>query len=127
MGESVKNIRTSRTSVILAVALAFVLGIATMPANAKDKAPTTRTMTGHVVGVGDAPVADAVVYLTNTKTADIRTYIADKEGAFHFSALSQSVDYQVYAKYKDHKSEVKTLSQFDSRTEVVFNLHIVMP
>ena len=127
MRKPVKNSRTSRMAVVLAVALAAVVGLSAIPANAKDKAPTTRTMTGHVVGVGDAPVADAVVYLTNTKTADIRTYIADKEGGFHFSALSQTVDYQVYAKFKDHKSEVKTLSQFDSRTEVVVNLRIVMP
>ena len=127
MRKTVKNSRTSRMAVVLAVALVALVGLSPTPAAAKDKAPTTRMITGHVVSAGDAPVADAVVYLTNTKTADIRTYIVDKEGAFHFSALSQSVDYQVYAKFQDHKSEVKTLSQFDSRTEVVVNLRIVMP
>ncbi len=103
------------------VVLAVLLSV---PASAKDKGPTTRTLMGHVANAGETPLADAVVYLTNTKSADIRTYIADKEGAFHFSALAPNVDYQIYAKFKDHKSDVKTLSQFDNRPQVIVNLRI---
>ena len=111
-------------AVVAGVALAVAALLIAAPASAKDKAPTTRTITGHVSGNAETPLADAVVYLTNTKSADIRTYIADKDGAFHFSALQLNVDYQVYAKFKDRKSDVKTLSQFDSRTQVIVNLRI---
>jgi uncharacterized protein with FMN-binding domain len=108
----------------VAVVAILVALVAAAPVFGKDKAPTTRAVMGHVTGNGDVPLADAVVYLTNTKTADIRTFITDKEGAYHFSALALNVDYQIYAKLKDHKSDTKTLSQFDNRSQVIVNLHI---
>ncbi len=106
------------------LAMAMAVMLAAVPALAKDKAPTTRTVMGHVQNNAEQPLADAVVYLTNTKTADIRTYIADPEGAYHFSGLALNIDYQLYAKLKDRKSDVKTLSQFDNRPQVLLNLKI---
>jgi hypothetical protein len=36
------------------------------------------------------------------------------------------VDYEVYAQYKDRKSDTKTVSQFDTRPTVNINLKIDM-
>ena len=116
-----------RDLLVVAVGVLLAVAVVANPLHAKEKAPTTRTIVGRVADGADNPLADAVVYLTNTKTADIRTYITDKEGAFHFSALAQNVDYHVYAKLKDRKSDVKTLSQFDNRPQVVMNLRIDVP
>src|SRR5579872_2156971 len=74
----------------------------------------TRNLTGHVLGSQDAPLAKAVVYLKNTKTLTVRTYIADADGSFHFPALSANVDYEVYAAFDGSRSDTKTLSAFDN-------------
>ena len=121
----------TRRTVGMALALTLTLGLASAlfgtSADAKEKVATTRTVMGRVLNQNETPLPDAVVYLTNTKSADIRTFIADKDGAFHFSALAQNVDYEISAKYQDHKSEVKKLSQFDSRTQAVINLRVDVP
>ena len=92
----------------------------------KEKPPQTRTLLGQVVDQDNSPLSDAVVYLKNTKTLTIKTYISEANGNYHFSGLAPNVDYEVYAEYKDHRSPARTLSSFDSRGEVVFNLKIDM-
>jgi hypothetical protein len=83
-----------------------------------------RTLSGHVVDSANQPLYKAVVYLKNTKTLVIRTYITEKDGSYRFSALSPNVDYEVYADHQGDRSETKTLSGFDNRRQVVFTLRI---
>jgi hypothetical protein len=83
-----------------------------------------RTLIGHVRNSQDTPLADAVVYLKNTKTLVVKTYITDPNGAYRFPALSTSVDYEVHAEFKSARSDTKTLSSFDSRKEAIINLKI---
>ena len=90
----------------------------------EDKLQTTRTLQGQVLDAADAGIPDAVVYLKNTKTLGVRTFIADKDGNYRFTALSLNVDYQVYAEHQGSKSETKTVSSFDTRKTVVLNLKI---
>lgn len=84
----------------------------------------TRTVTGQVLDRNDHPLPDAVVYLQNSKTMTVKTFITDAQGNFRFHALSPNADYQIYAEYKGQKSETKTLSSFDSRPNVTIYLHI---
>lgn len=84
----------------------------------------SRTLTGHVVDGQDEPAGKAVVYLKNTKTLAIKTYITDSDGNYHFPALAPNVDYEVYAERAGARSDVKTLSGFDSRKQVNINLRI---
>lgn|SRR5512146_60767 len=83
-----------------------------------------RTLSGHVVDSANQPLYKAVVYLKNTKTLVIRTYITEKDGSYRFSALSPNVDYEVYANHQGDRSETKTLSGFDNRRQVDFTLRI---
>jgi hypothetical protein len=83
-----------------------------------------RTLIGHVHGSQDKPLADAVVYLKNTKNLVVKTYITEQNGAYRFPALSTTVDYEVHAEYKGARSDTKTLSSFDSRKEAIINLRI---
>ncbi|HLH32866.1 MAG TPA: carboxypeptidase-like regulatory domain-containing protein [Terriglobia bacterium] len=85
---------------------------------------TTRTLTGMVLDKSDKPVANAVVYLKNTKTLAVKTYIAQNDGTYRFPALSPNVDYDVYAEKDGKKSGTKTLSQFDDRPKPNINLRI---
>src|ERR1022692_2127757 len=57
---------------------------------------TSRLLTGTVFDKSDKPVPNAVVYLKNTKTLAVRTFIAEDNGTFRFPELSPNVDYEVY-------------------------------
>jgi len=87
----------------------------------KDK---TRLLTGKVLDGGDNPLPNAVVYLTNTHTRAVKTYIVGADGAYRFPALQPTIDYEVYAQYNNRKSGTKTVSQFDDRTQVYISLKI---
>jgi hypothetical protein len=91
---------------------------------AKDKAATTRTLTGRVMNGAGSAVSTAVVYLTNTRTLAVKTYIVAADGSYRFPSLSPNVDYQVYAQVGDQKSDTKTLSSFDGRRDPIINIRI---
>lgn len=84
----------------------------------------SRTLVGHVYTRQDAPVAKAIVYLKNTKTLAIKTYITDSDGSYRFPALASNVDYEVYAEKEGARSDTKTLSGFDSRKQANITLKL---
>ena len=88
------------------------------------KRDATRLLTGKVLDGGDNPLPNAIVYLTNTRTRSVKTYIVGQDGAYRFPALQPTIDYEVYAQYNNHKSGTKTVSQFDDRTQVYISLKI---
>ena len=90
----------------------------------KDKGDSGRLLTGKVVDRQDSPLPSAVVYLSNTRTRAVKTYIVGTDGVYRFPALSLNVDYEVYAQYNGRKSDTKTVSQFDNRQQVNINLKI---
>jgi hypothetical protein len=77
-----------------------------------------------VLDKADKPVANAIVYLKNSKTLAMKTYIAQSNGTYRFPELSPNVDYDVYAQKDGKKSNSKTLSQFDDRQKPNINLVI---
>ena len=87
-------------------------------------AQESRTLVGHVFDRQDAPVVKAIVYLKNTKTLVIKTYITDTDGSYRFPALATNVDYEVYAERQGARSDTKTLSSFDSRRQANITLKI---
>ena len=108
------------------VALQLTLPLGGTSSSSEPKSPrvTTRTLTGNVLDKSDQPVAEAVVYLKNTKTLAVRTYIAQKDGSYRFPEISNNIDYEVYAERNGKKSGTKVLSQFDDRQQPRINLKI---
>jgi hypothetical protein len=88
------------------------------------KQDKTRLLTGKVLDGGDSPLPNAVVYLTDTHTRSVKTYIVGPDGTYRFPALQPTIDYEVYAQYNNRKSGTKTVSQFDDRAEVYISLKI---
>ena len=88
------------------------------------KPEKTRLLTGKVLDGGDNPLPNAVVYLTNTHTRAVKTYIVGPDGAYRFPALQPTIDYEVYAQYNNRKSGTKTVSQFDDRPQVYLSLKV---
>jgi hypothetical protein len=121
--------RQKSAAALVASALIVALGILALATNAsaapekKDKS-SGRLLFGKVLDTQDNPLPDAVVYLTNTRTRAVKTYIVNADGTYRFPALSGATDYEVYAQYKGRKSETKSLSQFDDRSQVYIDLKI---
>lgn len=88
------------------------------------KRASGRLLLGKVLDTGDNPLPDAVVYVTNTRSRAVKTYIVGPEGTYRFPALSTAVDYEVYAQFKGKKSDTKSVSQFDDRSQVYLDLKI---
>lgn len=106
---------------LLSAALFLTVSLLLASAAAQNQ---TRTIAGHVRGSQDKPLPKAVVYLKNTKSLAIKTYITDADGAFHFPALFPNVDYEIYAAFEGAHSDTKTISAFDSHKEINMTLHI---
>ena len=126
--ERMDTIMNRRRSLTTAVALAcvFLAAFSAVAGASPDKKDKTvgRLLLGKVLDQNDNPVPDAVVYLTNTRTRAIKTYIVGKDGTYRFPALSTAVDYEVYAQFKSRKSDPKSVSQFDERSQVYLDLHV---
>lgn len=119
----------SRNPFLIKVVAVFcaILAVASVAAAAspdkKDK-QVGRLLFGKVLDSQDNPVPDAVVYLTNTRSRAIKTYIVGQDGTFRFPALSTAVDFEIYAQFKGKKSETKSVSQFDERSQVYLDLKV---
>jgi carboxypeptidase family protein len=115
-----------RRAAVLIVALTWVCtfsarGLAEMTQRGQAE---SRSLIGHVLDRQDQPVSKAIVYLKNTKTLAIKTYITEPNGSYRFPALAPNVDYEVYAEFQGARSDAKTLSGFDSRKTANITLRI---
>jgi hypothetical protein len=118
-----------RLTTIAAILLAFgaMLAIPTAGATAvfqRGAQGEARTLVGHVLNDREQPLPKAIVYLKNTKNLAIKTYISEPDGTFRFSGLTPNIDYEVYAEHEGARSDIKTLSGFDSRKQVNVTLKI---
>jgi hypothetical protein len=85
---------------------------------------TSRSIEGIVLGDGGAPVPGAVVLIKDSKTLQVRSYIAQQDGKYHFYGLSTDINYQLRAESKGLTSKTKTVSVFNSHGKVTLNLKL---
>jgi hypothetical protein len=111
------SLRVSVVSVAVLIA-ALVTGLAI------GQHVTTKTLQGKVLGTDDTALSGAIVYLQDSKTNGIRSFISTSDGSYRFGQLSPDTDYTVWAKYKNEKSPTKPVSSYDSRMQVTIDLHI---
>jgi len=84
----------------------------------------TRSIEGTVLTKEGAPVPGATVLLKDTKTLQVRSYIAQADGRYHFFGLGIEVNYELRAQAKGMSSPVKTVSVFDSHDLVKLDLKL---
>jgi hypothetical protein len=111
---------------LIAVAFLLVLSVAAHASPDKREKQQGRLLYGKVLDQQDNPVVSAIVYLTNTRTHAVKTYIVGPDGTYRFPGLT-TVDYEVYAQHNDRKSDTKSVSQFDDRSQVYIDLKINTP
>jgi ABC-type sugar transport system substrate-binding protein len=124
------NRKRSVLLAFLSALLAVSVGVlAASPAASPDKKDKQmgRLLYGTVLDRQDNPLVNAVVYLTNTRSRAVKTYIVGPDGTYRFPALASAVDYEVYAQYNGRKSDTKSVSQFDDRSQVYVVLKIDAP
>jgi len=83
-----------------------------------------KVVEGKVVGSSSQPQSGAIVYLKNTKTGDIKSFISTADGSYRFGQLSPDVDYEIWAEYNGRKSNTKTISSFDSKKLLDYQLKV---
>jgi archaellin len=109
---------------VRAACIAIVLLGMALFAQKKSEDTTTRTVEGLVSNASNQPVAKAVVQLKNTKTLQIRSFITQDDGSYHFAGLSTDVEYQLKAEHEGATTSWKTLSVFNSKKTAVINLKL---
>jgi Carboxypeptidase regulatory-like domain len=93
----------------------------------KEKAPTSRTVSGTVTDDTGQPLEGALVTLTESKTNETKTFFTKKDGKYLFTDLAFTEDYEVKAKWKKLISEPRKLSQYDHNAKVVRLLQVGTP
>lgn len=122
------------TSLVLR-ACAIVLALATLwmafdaaPSMAKRrKPPTSKTVIGQVFDASGNPIAGAAVEMTDLTTGKTSAIYTGPEGHFTFTDLKLTEDYQFKAHYKGQSSDVRKVSSWDTRFDLVLNLQIPAP
>lgn len=85
---------------------------------------TTRSIEGTVLTRAGSPVPGAIVLLKDTKTLQVRSFIAQNDGKYHFYGLSTDINYQVRAESNGMTSPNKTVGVFDSHKIVKLDLKL---
>lgn len=130
------KMRMNKRTVLVALALALVC--TALPASAPAQVdlqkgprhdPIERIATGKVVDKEGMPIGGAVVYLKNSHTNTVRTYIADDAGLFRFGELAQDTDYELWAESNGTRSKSREISSFDNGAKFyfVFKVSITKP
>ena len=83
-----------------------------------------RTIHGKTVDDTETPVGGVTVFLKNVKTRDVKSFTSLPDGNFRFAQVGMVDDYEVWAERGKAKSAVKTISSFDSRKDVQFDLKL---
>ena len=117
-----------RACAIALAAAALWLAFGAAPLTAKKKGPpTSKTVVGQVFDGQDNAIAGAAVEITDLSTNKTSAIYTGPEGRFTFTDLKLTQDYQLKAHYKGQFSEVRKVSSWDTRTDLVLNLHIPAP
>ena len=104
-----------------------LLGSASLDSHAADKKPrppvaVVRVAEGEVVNGAKKPLEGAIVYLENPISLDVKSYLTDAKGHFHFTQIAPQTDYEVWAEQNGTQSKHKFISQFSSHTHFEFTL-----
>ena len=103
--------------VLLTAGLALTLAVTLSAQRDKGKKedPNVRAVEGFVLGLDQKPVQGAIVQLKDTRTLQVRSFVTQEDGAYHFAGLRTDIDYEVGATLNDLKTSTKRLSTFDGR------------
>jgi Carboxypeptidase regulatory-like domain len=108
----------------LAAAACLIAVLFTVALIGQNEDTGTRSVQGVVTDASGKPAAGAVVQLKDTKSLQIRSYITETDGSYHFAGLSTNVEYELEAKKDAVTSGKKTLTVFNTKKAAIVNLKL---
>ena len=115
--------RIPRTVLAAVLALACT-GLLPAQRNKDKEDPNVRNLQGQVLDPDDKAANGAVVQLKDTRTLQVRSFIAQENGEYRFSGLRADTDYEIKADFNGMSSDTKRLSTFDNRKIAIVNLKL---
>ena len=118
--------RQSRRSLFMLVALAVPpAALSQFPGfgKKKKKEDPTRSVKGQVTDEHEEGVR-AIVQLKNSRTQEVKSFHTNDVGEYYFHGLDLSIDYELKALAEGMQSKTRTVSSFDSRTELIYNFEL---
>ena len=87
------------------------------------KEDPTRSVKGQVTDEHEEGIR-AIVQLKNKRTLETKSFHTNDAGEFQFSGLDLNIDYELKALAEGMQSRTRTVSSFDSRTELIYNFRL---
>jgi len=112
------------TLAVVAVVLSAGLAAQNKSRQERREEANLRAVQGLVAGPDDQPIAGAVVQVKDMRTLQVRSFITQSDGMYHFSGLRADIDYQLTAKSGEATAAPRTLSIFDNRKDAVMNFKL---
>jgi hypothetical protein len=120
-----RSARWSAAALLAAFAVGVVPAASLLaPQMAQAQNFTQRVILGTVYDDTGTRLAGATVFLKNNKTRNVKSFTSSTDGSFRFAQVGMVDDYEVWAEQGGKKSAVKTVSSFDSRKQVEFELKL---
>ena len=126
-GRLARQVSLLRKRKLTAIALMFLGGVflsGTVTGLAKDKQPTTRTITGTVSDDAGNTIQGAAIELTDVQTGKVLDIYSQEAGQYRMTDLRFDHDYTVKATYEGSSSEERRISILETRWTLVLNLTI---
>lgn len=107
---------------VAAVMVAATLLLSGLAVEAQQE--STRIIRGQVLDAQGKIVARAIVYLINENTKDKWSVVTDKKGRYQFNDIKMNEDFKLYCEWREQQSRTRSISQFDTRAQVIVNLRL---
>lgn len=114
---------TARYKVLAVAFVALFFALLVGAQNPKHESQL-KTVRGVVTDKSDNPIEGGVVFLKNVRTNQVRSNISTKSGDYRFSGIDPNAEYELYAEKDGAKSQVRNISSFDNRMDIVLNLKL---
>jgi hypothetical protein len=101
-----------------------IVGVLALVSGTALSASSRRSVSGTVTDDSGKILEGAVVQLKNRLTLNIRSYITQSDGLYRFHGLHPDIDYEVKAAYQERSSRSRTLSRFNSASNVRIDLKV---
>ena len=109
---------------LLAAPLSFAQTNPLPPPSPDTNRAATRAVEGVISDSAGSPVRDAIVQLKDTKSLQVRSYITQEGGAYHFYGLSTDANYELRALKQGQTTPTKTITVFDNKGKVKLDLKL---